>query len=75
MRRWDAAPSCGGVPDVWRVLMSVPVSTLGLVDFRALRVHVGVVQRVASGVAVGRRQVLWRVGARRLRLRDVVESV
>lgn len=36
-------------------------STLERLHFRALRVHVGVVQRVAGRVADGRQRVLWRV--------------
>lgn len=41
------------------VACTICVSTLELVDFRALCVHVGVIQRVAGRVAVGRRRVLW----------------
>lgn len=44
----------------------VCVSTLELVDFRALRVHVRVIERVACGVALGRQQVLGRVSVRGL---------
>lgn len=57
------------------VACTVRVSTLELVDFRALCVHVGVIQRVAGGVAAGRRRVLWRVSARSVRVRVILESV
>lgn len=49
------------------------VSTLELVDFRALRVHVRVIQRVARGVAVWRRQAQRCAGSRRVRV--VLERV
>lgn len=46
----------------WCALYLYVLSTLELVNFRALRVHVRVIQRVARWVAVGRRRrVLWRV--------------
>lgn len=49
------------------------LSTLELVHFRALRVHVRVIQRVARGVADGRRRVLRRVDVRVVRV--VLERV
>lgn len=52
------------VPTVCTVC--VCMSTLELVDFRALRVHVRVIERVACGVALGRQQVLGRVSVRGL---------
>lgn len=62
VHRWDAAPSCG-VPTCGVYYMCMYSSTLELVNFRALCVHVRVVERVARRVAFGRRQVLWRVSA------------
>lgn len=59
----------------WCVLCVYVLSTLELVDFRALCVHVRVIQRVARRVAVGRRRVLWRVSVRGVRVCVVLESV
>lgn len=55
--------------------MYVCVSTLELVDFRTLRVHVGVVQRVARGITVGRRQILRRFSTWRLHGCVILERV
>lgn len=57
---------------MWCVLVFLCfLSTLELVHFRALRVHVRVIQRVARGVADGRRRVLQRRVLRRAGARVV----